>query len=344
MAGGGKEKKLGPNDMCSCGSGKKNKKCCSAAAATGAHTPIQAQAGQVLPGSPQDLLVMATEATRNGNDAKAAHFYTMALDSLAKGMKRDSQGVASDSDLLALNKASNGQLAEMLAGRSHVYLRQGDVAASVEDAETCVRADPAFEKGQLRLMVAYEKAAVPLQRQLEVCEMALEGCPGSELLIRRKWRLKKAIAEQPASNQVPEQEQAHQEPWTIEMTRRIADDPQDHRRALAAADLGMALLTGTHGMSKDLEEAERYLRLGCSGADAAAQRGLGLLLLELERPAEAADALKIAAEVGDEEAAAILQDLAAQANAQMAEARAKLQHMADMGDLRARKMLEDFAA
>merc|ERR1711912_177749 len=103
--------------------------------------------GAVLSGEVQELHTTAKDAVRTGDHTKAAHFYTMAIDVLAKGMKRDSSGVACDADLLALNKSSNGLLAELLCGRSHVYLRQNDLDAAVEDAETCTRADPYFEKG-----------------------------------------------------------------------------------------------------------------------------------------------------------------------------------------------------
>merc|ERR1711972_1025311 len=75
----------------------------------------------------------------------------MAIDLLAKGMPRDANGHAAVADLRALNKTSEGQLVDLLSGRSHVYLKQGDMLASIEDAETCTNADPSYEKGHLRL-------------------------------------------------------------------------------------------------------------------------------------------------------------------------------------------------
>merc|ERR1711972_166102 len=264
----------------------------------------------------------------------------MAIDLLAKGMPRDANGHAAVADLRALNKTSEGQLVELLSGRSHVYLKQGDMLAAIEDAETCTNADPSYEKGHLRLAVAYEKAGAPLEQQLHACEKGLEGCPTSEVLTTRKWRLKKSLSEQRAPAKVPSGHDTDQ-PWTIEDTRRIANDCSDPRRAMAAADLGMALFVGAHGLKKNLDEAERYLRLGSKGGDLGAQRTLGLLLLEDERSVEAAEELSMAARAGDEEAASILQQLQAEARAQEAEMRAKLQEMARMGDPRAMSILEE---
>jgi TPR repeat protein len=51
---------------------------------------------------------------------------------------------------------------------------------------------------------------------------------------------------------------------------------------MAATDLGSALAVGAFGLSKDLKEAERYLRIGIEGGDVSAQRNLGLVLLDIE--------------------------------------------------------------
>jgi TPR repeat protein len=51
---------------------------------------------------------------------------------------------------------------------------------------------------------------------------------------------------------------------------------------MAATDLGSALAVGAFGLSKDLAEAERYLRIGIAGGDVSAQRNLGLMLLDIE--------------------------------------------------------------
>eukprot|EP00441_Pelagodinium_beii_P016350 CAMPEP_0197659834 /NCGR_PEP_ID=MMETSP1338-20131121/49317_1 /TAXON_ID=43686 ORGANISM="Pelagodinium beii, Strain RCC1491" /NCGR_SAMPLE_ID=MMETSP1338 /ASSEMBLY_ACC=CAM_ASM_000754 /LENGTH=336 /DNA_ID=CAMNT_0043236959 /DNA_START=15 /DNA_END=1025 /DNA_ORIENTATION=+ len=326
------------NEKGSCGSGNKAKNGYSSSPSR--HTAVQAP-GELLPGSSSELLALGEAAAKASEHAKAAHFFTMAIDLLAKGMTLDSKGRASRADLQKLNTSSNGELTSLLSGRSQVYLRQGDLAAAVEDAETCTRADPAFEKGHLRLAVAYEAAAAPLELQLEACQRAVDECPGSQLLVARKWKLKKALAESTSQEERPV---AATEEWTIADTRSLADDSTDPRRPAAAADLGRALASGAHGLSKDLNEAARYLRLASSGGDVSAQRDLGLVLLDLGRPVEAADELSEAARAGDDEAAAVLQQLAAEAKAQEDEARAKLQEMAELGDPRAKQMLQELMA
>jgi len=85
-------------------------------------------------------------------------------------------------------------------------------------------------------------------------------------------------------------------------------------------------------------------RFASSGGDVSAQRDLGLVLLDLERPVEAADELSEAARAGDEEAAAVLQQLASEAKAQEEQARAKLREMAELGDPRAQQMLQELMA
>jgi len=340
-------KKLGPNDKCSCGSGLKVKKCSCAVGSD--HTPIAPDCkGQIISGNTQELHASAKEAVQAGNVAKAAHFYTMAIDVLAKSMKRDTNGNASDADLLALNKSSDGLLAELLCGRSNVYLLQKDVAAAMEDAEACTRAAPDYEKGHLRLAVTLESAGVSLVKQLEACERGIENCSHSEVLVKRKWRLKKALAENGDASEakkIPaDAEDKSAVPWSIEQTRRLADDASDPRRTMAAVDLGRAYAAGAHGLQKDLSKAASYLRLGVEGGDVSAQRDLGVLLLEMGQPAEAAEQLKIAAEAGDEEAAGVLQQLVAESNERQKEARAQLEKMAQMGDPRAIKMLEELCA
>jgi len=333
MTGSTNTTKLGPNGKCA-GSGNKAKKCSSSAA----HTPVQEKG--ILPGSASELQSKANEAARAGEHLKATHFYTMAIDVLARGLSKDSNGRASQDDLMKLNKSSQGQLAELLSGRSNCYLRQKDLAAAIEDAETCTTADPAFEKGHLRLAVAYEAAGVPLRLQLEACLRAVDECPGSEILVARKWRLKKALAEQ-RQEEIAEPGET-EDAWTIEKTRCLADDASDPRRCLAAVDLGRAFAAGAHGLEKDLNQALCYLRLGCEGGDVSAQRDLGLVLLELGRPVEAADELSQAAQAGDDEAAAVLTQLGEEAKAQEAEARAKLEELAQLGDPRAMRMLQEF--
>ena len=126
----------------------------------------------------------------------------------------------------------------------------------------------------------------------------------------------------------------------LALTRRVAEDPNDPRRFMAAGDLGSALAVGAYGAEKDVAEAERYLRQGAEGGDAASQRNLGLLLLELDRPAEAATALKAAAAQGDEQAGATLAQLGDEVKRQAEQARFQLGILAGKGDPRAKEMLE----
>lgn len=101
--------------------------------------------------------------------------------SACNAASRPEDGIATDADLAACNKETEGKLAALLSERSSLYLRTGDHAAAIEDAETCTRADPSYEKGHLRLAVAYEAAGAALQLQLEACERGVAACPSSEV-------------------------------------------------------------------------------------------------------------------------------------------------------------------
>ena len=91
---------------------------------------------------------------------------------------------------------------------------------------------------------------------------------------------------------------------------------------MAAADLGAALAVGAHGLSKDVGEAERYLRVGVEGGDITAQRNLGLLLIKTpSRIVEGAEQLAAAAAAGDEEATAVLMQLQTESKVQEVRAR-----------------------
>lgn len=289
---------------------------------------------QVLPGSVEELLPMAQEACKSGQESKALHLYTMAINSMARSMKIDKDGMASDEDLAACNKSTGGKLGEALAERSHLHLKKNDVPSALEDAETSVRADPKSEFCHLRLLEAYEATKQPLKVCLQLCEQGLESCPDSEVLVAAKWRLKKAIAEQ-ADDDVKDAATAVQE------TRRAAEDASDPRHISAAADWGSLLATGAHGVTQDVDKAEKYLRIGAEGGDVVARRNLGMLLLELERPTEAAEELNKAANAGDDEAGGVLQQLAGEAADRQKEALAQLEAMASAGDPRARAMLEE---
>jgi len=243
---------------------------------------------QILPGGLDELCAMAQQAFAAGEDTKASRFYSMAIDKLAKGLKVDADGVASDADLRKLNKSSEGKLAQLLAARSEVHLKKGDIAAAEEDAATSIRADVSCEEGHLRLLAVFEAAGAPLHGQLEVCERGLLECPVSEQLVTRKWALKRAMA----------------------------SEPQDGDEAAA----------------------------GTAVDDAVTLRNRGLMLLKLDQPVEAAEALAAAAEAGDEEAAEVLLRISKEAENQHAEALAKLESMAVAGDKRAKAMLEELRA
>eukprot|EP00929_Paragymnodinium_shiwhaense_P016858 TRINITY_DN12551_c0_g1_i1.p1 TRINITY_DN12551_c0_g1~~TRINITY_DN12551_c0_g1_i1.p1 ORF type:complete len:347 (-),score=117.11 TRINITY_DN12551_c0_g1_i1:181-1221(-) len=327
------------------------KKCCFSAKAMAEgyqpQTPVKGAQGAILSADVVELHDSANEAFKLGDYSKATHFYTMAIDVLAKGMPRDANGVAKDADLLSLNKRSEGRLAKLLANRSFTHLKQGDTDAAVEDAGTATRADPAFEKGHLRLLAALEAAGAPPRQLLEACEHAVEACIESEALVTRKWQLKKAVAAEAEAAKKADRDACEEDASAsgpcIEVTRRLADDPQDSRRPLAAADLGRSYAVGAHSLPKDLEKAEHYLRIAAeAGMDVAAWRDLGLLLLEKGRPTEAAEELSKAAKAGDEEAAAVMKHLAGEAEAKQAEALAKLEELAAAGDERAQAMLAEF--
>lgn len=282
--------------------------------------------GKLLPGSPQELRTIANEALKAGCDAEAVHLYTMAIDTL-KG-----QPGSGEENLSKLNASSDGELAKLLSNRSYAYLRQGDSAAAVDDADACTRADPLFEKGFLRLAAALEDASASLEEQLDACERGLATCPASELLSKRKWRLKKALAARSVA------------PFDVVAARRRADDDADAGRGAAAAELGEALAKGTACLPKNLTEAERYLRLGAENGELRARRQLGVVLLELGRPAEAAEELREAAAHGDDDAARLLKQLAVEAEDKQREMRARLEQLAAGGDARAADMLAEFQA
>jgi len=327
-------KKPGSNNKSSCGSGAKAKK------------GDQTGDGHVLPGSMDELRKMAQDAQKKGDTSRAEHLFTMAINAAAKGMKRNQDGVASDTDLRACEKSNEGKLSQLLVERAQVYLRQGKTASAIEDAETCTRADQRCEDGYRLLLQGYEAVGAPLQVQLEACERGiteLESCEGgvsSEYLVKAKWRLKKAINEKLDSQDAV----ATDAQTAVKETQRLADDVSDPRHVTAAADWGSILATGAHGVDKDLQQAERYLRRGADRGDVIAQRNLGLLLLELDRPGEASQELNKAAVAGDEQAAEMLRYLSHEADIKRKEAMEKLEELAAQGHPQARAMLEELRA
>jgi len=292
--------------------------------------------GEVLSGDSSELRARAKEALERGDDNTASRLYTMAIDLVARDMPRNANGVASAANLFSCNGSSGGELAKLLSNRSLVYLKQGDVPAALEDAETCTLADPSFEKGYMRLVAALEASGAPLEKQLEACERGLEQCPGGEMLTSRKWRLKKAFASKAEGHDTPVVESR------IHEIMRIANDESHPRRAEAAADLGSCFAVGSHGVDKDVERAERFLRVGAEGGEITAMRNLGVLLLQTERPGEAAERLREATLAGDEQAADLLRQLADEAASREEDSLAKLRAMAEDGDQRAVEMLAEW--
>ena len=92
-----------------------------------------------------------------------------------------------------------------------------------------------------------------------------------------------------------------------------------------------------------MEEGERYLRIGSEGGDVAAQRNLGLLLIELGRAGEAAAYLQAAAKAGDKQAEGTLAQLQKEAELKTAELKQRLVLMASAGDVRAEEMLKELS-
>lgn len=82
--------------------------------------------------------------------------------------------------------------------------------------------------------------------------------------------------------------------------------------------------------------------MGAAAGDASSSRHLGLILLEIDRPEDAAEALKVAAEMGDEEAAVALRKLAIEADKKKEQLIGQLKARASAGDERARAMLQQF--
>lgn len=316
MGAGVAGKKIGPNERCSCGSGKKSKKCCFGGRSVTAVTAP----GQLLPGSAEELGAAARAAAQAQENTKAAHFYTMAIDKLAKTLTKDEAGFVSAEALASMKGAERLELAKLLAGRSAVHLRQDDIAAAEEDAATSIRAG-ALEEGHLALLAVFEKAGAPLRGQLQVVEGGLEECPTCEALVRAKWRLKKALSLEPTTNSIEEE--------TVDPAAKSADM------------LGRVL--AEPGPSQDLHRAVQLLQVAASAGNVDARRRLGMVMLELDRPVEAAEEFAKAAEAGDQEAAEILQRLRMEAVDQSAKARAKLEALAAAGDLRAQAMLEELS-
>ena len=313
----------------------------SACAASQGSAPRRIRRGQgsVAAHSPSALKDAGGEALAAGDIVRATHMYTMAIDLVLEGEAPPASGA----DWFALDAKSGGVLHALLSNRSLTLLKQEDSPAAAEDAEHCTCARPDWPKGHLRLLAALDASSTPLEERRRVCARALRACPGHRALHEAMTVLDAeaatAAAGKPAGRRA-EEEEAEQ----IAATRRVAEDPGDPRRFMAAGDFGSALAVGAFGLQKDVAAAEVYLRVGADGGDAGAQRNLGLLLLELGRAAEGAEMLRRAAEGGDESAAATCDQLLSEAKAREEEALFKLRALAGGGDSRARAVLEQHEA
>lgn len=196
-------------------------------------------------------------------------------------------------------------------------------------------AAPDFAKGHLRLLAALAGLSPPasVADRQAACQRALRACPASPQLQQAMEELEVLAGGKAAA---PEDLSV-----ALATTRTCADDATDPRRFMAAGDLGSAYAVGAYGLEKDVSLAERYLSRGADGGDAASARNLGMLMLELGRPEEGAEALRRAALDGDEQAAATLAELDGEAREALAKARFQLEALASKGDSRARAMLDE---
>jgi TPR repeat protein len=294
---------------------------------------IDAAHGHVDAKSPTALKDAGSAALAAGDTVRATHMYTLGIDLALRGAAKPPETAA---EWFCIDASSGGVLHALLSNRSLTLLKQGDAAAAVADAEHCTYARPDWAKGWVRLLQALEACGVSLEERTSACARALRACPGSSQLRQIKETLD---AQQPAV-----QDEAADVTAQLAATLRIADDPSDERRAMAAGDVGSILAVGAYGLTKDVARAEEYLLIGAKGKDAASQRNLGLLYLELDRVPEAAEWLRAAADQGDEQALLTLDELGAEAKAKEKAALFKLRALASNDDARARTLLEQLEA
>ena len=291
--------------------------------------PISPEHGKCA-GSPEALKQAGNEAVRLGEWQRAAHMFTLAID-----MILGDTTPTTAAEWFAADADSKGMLHLLCSNRSLAHLSLQDSAAAADDAEHCCLARPDFVKGHLRLLAALRLGDAPVQEQIDACSRGLRACPHSRDLQAARGAL--GGGQEPADSG----EEAAALLSQLAETRRIADDPKDARRFMAAGDYGAALVLGAHGVEQNRELGEIYLRRGADGGDSGAQRNCGMLLLESDRAAEAAEYLRQAADQGDEEAAATLLALGKEAEHKREQAVFKLRALASAGDERARAMLTE---
>ena len=295
---------------------------------------IDAQHGQVDAQNPSALKDAGNDAVRCGDWQRASHMFTLGIDMIVGPTEPKEPG-----DWYGLDMRSKGVLHPLLSNRSLAQLHLKDYAAACEDADLCCMARPDFAKGHLRLLAALKANEAPLEERQQACRRGLRACPQCKELLDAKVALDAEGCVDPS--QMASEDEALALAAQLRATKLIADDPSDPRAPMAAGDYGSALALGAHGVAKDLSEAERYLRLGAEGGDAGSARALGMLLIQQDEPAQAAEYLRIAALAGDEDAIDALTDLKNEADSQRKEAIFKLKALADKGDERAKAKLAE---
>ena len=300
-------------------------------------SPIAREHGQVDAHNPSVLKEAGNDAMRSGDWKRGMHMFTLGID-----MITGSEPPTDAAGWFALDVKSKGMLHLLCSNRALAHLNLGDTSAAAQDAESCCQARPGFAKGHHRLLAALTAAGAPLEDRREACARGRRACPTSSELSDAQVVLDEEAGVGPG--EATGAAEAAALAAQLASTRLIADDPSHGQHAIAAGDLGSALALGAYGVSKDLDEAERYLRIGADGGDVGAQRNLGMLLLQSERAAEAAGYLRMAHGQGDEEAGSTLDALRREADALREQAVFKLKALAANGDARAKAMLEQLEA
>ena len=321
---------------------------------------IKPEHGRVI-NDPEQLKIAAAKAVKLKEYPRATHMYTLAIDLLLENAKSvaapdtstDNEDKADKDapktyDWRALDAKSNGLLHVLLSNRSFTHFRCHDYLAAAEDAENCVQCAPTFVKGWLRLLAAIAEGtketnhiAQSVTDRARVIARGLRANPGAKpLMLAREALVKEASVEVVLAVEADEAKKLREQ---LQMTKVVADDSSDPRHVMAAGDYGSALAVGAHGLEKNVEEAEKYLKLGSDGGDAASAKNYGHLLLKLDRAVEASAQFAHAAELGDPEAEETLRSLGVEADVQREEAMNKLRKLAEAGHPQAVEMLKEFS-
>ncbi|GMH94942.1 hypothetical protein TrVE_jg8247 [Triparma verrucosa] len=299
-----------------------------------AQKKISPEHSQLDAKSPLSLKNQGNEALNKGDYVTAGRMYTLGIDLILDG--RSNEELVKPGVLHVLDNNSNHVLHALFSNRSLAMLKQKDAAAAKEDAELCTLAKPDFAKGHLRLLAALDVDGASVEERRAVVMRALLSCPDNAEL--RGMELRYALdTDGGVSNDV-----SVDGAEVIRETIKVASQEGHPQRAMACGDVGSAYACGAHGLEKDVVKAETFLKQGMELGDGASARNLGLLFLDLQRVQEAAPALKKAADLGDDEAKSILQQIAGEAEKKKEEMIKKLRKMADMGDQRAVEMIREF--